>query len=476
MFNKYKAPKAPRKSKKTSVRIWALNWKRKRQAKRLVAKRLPAQNQGYLYSLTFYAMITALITFISLPLLADIIFTPIMATFDSQIDNTAKAIASVNLSKQDTSSTAWLFDPDFDKQFWEDAGLPSSDDEPPVSTTAVTEVTTVTTTVTPTTTEVPQTTTAPETTAAETEVTTSYPEAPTSASDSDSAFNKTTYESGYESFLLSSNEFVFSADAIQKLDNFYAENPNYNISFALKDPYTGEIILQYKPDRVFGGASTVKAPFCWYVLTECICTEAHTHTDDCITLDTTYVYNYAEDAYTAEKNSPLRERAKEDEVFTLKDIIWYTLYYSDDDGYQMLRNRFGTTDFDKKMESIGSSDTLGWMKYGNATVSDRLLEWQYIYAFCKSGTPEADFMDETLNNTSYAFWYNGTGIPAHHKSGWSGTNGVCHDGGIFHSMYGDFMFMVLTQHTANNRYSDEIVSNFSATLYDVFTEYGEFIS
>jgi hypothetical protein len=463
--------------------------KTKTQPKKVVAeKNLSPLLHRPNYNDFWAALITIASAWFCLAMLIDITVHAFIPSIEDRSEGILTT-ASVTLSESESASDARqlsVLDPDYDRKFWENVGLPQDENVPrtPGYTNLPEPEEFVPNVDGPEefipnvdgpeeflpTTEKPKTTIVTEA-PAETAVVS------TNSSESHPGYKAVKYDSGYQSLLLEENQFVFSEEAIEKLDAAMKKYSNYQISFGITSLDTSEVVLEYKPNRSVGGASTVKVAFSWYVLTDCICTKTHTHTKDCITLDTVYTYNPNKDAYTPEKNSPLREQAKVSKNFTLKQILWYTLYYSDDDGYKMLYNRFPMDGFNKKMKSIGSSTALiNGLKYGNATVYDRTLEWTYIYTYCNSGTPEADFMSDALNNTSYAFWYDGTGIPAHHKSGWSGTNGVCHDTGVFHSEYGDYIFVILTDNTASNKYSKEVMSGFSETLYDVFTEYGEYVS
>lgn len=261
------------------------------------------------------------------------------------------------------------------------------------------------------------------------------------------------------------SDFQISESSIQKLNSIYASYPGTNIAwglYSLKD----DSFISFNKDVEFTSCSTIKVVYSLYCLEQVKARNASL--DDILVYDKTkHHYN----STTASKSTIAKLGRSE---FTLKEVIYYTLYVSDNDAYMMLLYYFGFDDFNDYVASLGSSTELNFsMLYGHATVENRAKEWKQIYSFYNEDNEVSEFFKTTLLDAKYGYIEEGLlslGYNTAHKSGWSDKYGAAHDCAIVYSQNGEYLMIILTQ-KYNSTPQKALVKNLAPVLDEIWSNY-----
>ena len=156
-------------------------------------------------------------------------------------------------------------------------------------------------------------------------------------------------------------------DKLKKLENYCATLGN-TTTFYYTD-VNNQYYIQYNSNRVYRTQCTVKAP---YVKSILVYMEQNN-----IPLTTTL---------TMRKNQRwsghyLTDNFPTGSVFTIRDLIYYTIHYSDNTAYQMLFDYFGAGVFNASAEKAGSSLRLGSYVFGETSASDMAKLFLDIYRY-----------------------------------------------------------------------------------------------
>lgn len=264
----------------------------------------------------------------------------------------------------------------------------------------------------------------------------------------------------------SNSDFYISKSIIKRLNSIKKSYPKVSVAWGIFSLESDDYICTNNSETYFPSCCTVKAPFCLYCLKQV--KRGKASLDDVLIYDI-YRHHYYSKTASASKIYSLG-RSK----FTLKEVIYYCLYCSDNDAYMMLLDYFGTDGFNKEMARIGSTTSLdNGLLFGYANVKNRATEWKEIYSFLGNDSKCASFFKETLDSAKYGYIEDGIGIETAHKSGWSKSNGTANDCAIVYSENGDYLMIILTQNTASNNPQKALVSELAAVLNDLYDDYYE---
>ena len=169
----------------------------------------------------------------------------------------------------------------------------------------------------------------------------------------------------------------------------------------------GKISFGYNPDIKYSCASSIKAPFSLYCYKQI---ENGNNTFDEIVL---YNSNYYSTGTGIIKSSNKKQ-------FTIEELLFNTIYHSDNIAYGMLYDYFGTEGYNKMMDELGCSYLkLGTnSQWGFASPREMVLVWQEIYRYKDTEIGKKFF--DTLLDAKYNFLKDS--LPDYtiaHKSGWS---------------------------------------------------------
>ncbi|MEG2289187.1 MAG: serine hydrolase [Clostridium sp.] len=215
---------------------------------------------------------------------------------------------------------------------------------------------------------------------------------------------------------IQNSKFAISDELLAEINNvingyegkssFYVVSMEDNMSFG------------YNPDVAFETASTIKAPFALYCFKEIAKGNA--------SLDEEKIYEerFYRDGSGVLQYEPIGG------VYTLKELLFYTINCSDNIAYYMIHDRFWDEGYNNMLRNLGCEQYYlpNGSKWGWASARSAALIWQEIYKFSKESTEGAIYFDMLLN-AQYS--YIKPGVPQYksaHKSGW--TELLCHDTGI----------------------------------------------
>lgn len=239
-------------------------------------------------------------------------------------------------------------------------------------------------------------------------------------------------ETGGEPVLTYGADFSADPDTLGRLGSLLQGYGKPAAFFAFR--LDGERALSYNADRSFAAASAVKAPFARYCY-EQIQTGA-------AAFDETMVY--AKSYYIA-GTGVLKDHTPGGS-YSLQELLFDSLHYSDNIAYRMLTERFGTEGYNAWLDGQGIESL--HIRQGNLwpdlTARELAAAWQGIAAFV--GETDGDASAEMLQVLTGARTnLIGQALPGQtvaHKGGW--MVGAYHDAGI---VYGDapYLLVVLTE-------------------------------
>ena len=187
------------------------------------------------------------------------------------------------------------------------------------------------------------------------------------------------------------------------------EFPQHDFAYALYDIQSGQMVTEYNTSKMFRTGCTIKPAVLLYLLSE------RNITDN---WENKKIQILKQDDDN-EGVSPLRNDITKyhtrnwGDYISVKYLVYVTLVYSDNIGYQMLCREYfpqkDFSDFNRYMREIGSNIKLGEDEivgtvYTAATVEDQLAIWKAINSYLTSSKPGAkDFKKHLTNKEGYKF-------------------------------------------------------------------------
>ena len=169
----------------------------------------------------------------------------------------------------------------------------------------------------------------------------------------------------------------------------------------------GKISFGYNPDLKYSAASSIKAPYSLYCYKQI--EEGNATFEEILT----YSSDYYSTGTGVMKNSNQQK-------YTIEELLYNTIHYSDNIAYGMLYNHFGTEGYNKMLEELGCRhlQLTPYSEWGFASPREMALVWQEIYQYKETETGKKFF--ETLLNAKYNFLKEAPlSYDIAHKSGWS---------------------------------------------------------
>ena len=201
------------------------------------------------------------------------------------------------------------------------------------------------------------------------------------------------------------DEFRPSVEYINRLEQIIKQYPK-DISFYVSS-LDNQISFGYNPDQKYSAASSIKAPytlFCYKQIQE-----------GKATLEEKITYNkkYYSSGSGIIKNNPKKS-------YTIEELLYNVIYYSDNIAYAMLDERFGVEEYKEMLDEIGCEylKVTKYSEWGFASPKEMALIWNEIYYY-KDTELGAKFFNDLLN-AKYDFVKQSlNGYDVAHKSGWS---------------------------------------------------------
>lgn len=221
-------------------------------------------------------------------------------------------------------------------------------------------------------------------------------------------------------------------EVLDKITTLISNEP-YVSSFILYDINT-EAVICYNENKYYPAASTVKAPFVLSCLQQ-IDNESHTLDDD--------VQYKEENKWSGDGVIQYREYGT---MFTIEELIEYTIKFSDDTGYMMLLEFFREKNYNDFLVKLGNRVTIGGsVRWGNTSAMDSLRNWKEIYRYIETSSENANFFSGLLEKTNKSYIRNALGnkYTILNKMGWGVNNPCCHDHAIVMAEQ-PYMLMIMT--------------------------------
>lgn len=155
--------------------------------------------------------------------------------------------------------------------------------------------------------------------------------------------------------------------AVNNLETYIKEK--YNASIVYEDINTG-FVYGYNKDQVYYAASTIKSLGALYVYTKAV--------NDEINLDDTMVYSRKYD-YSYSQGL---DKAKYGTKVSIRDLVKYSVMYSDNSAHQMIVAYVGRSNLKEFGKSLGAKNTLnGGDNFGNISAEDGHIYMKALYNF-----------------------------------------------------------------------------------------------
>lgn len=164
-------------------------------------------------------------------------------------------------------------------------------------------------------------------------------------------------------------------NAIITLDKYLEDS--YSTSVVYKDLNRG-FSYEYKPDKVYYAASTIKSLEALYIYSKADAGE--------ISLDDTVTYSKKFDV----SYSYGMKKKKYGTKVSLRELVKYSVIYSDNSAHQMLISYIGRNKLKEFGKSIGAKNTLnGGDNFGNLSAADGAIYMKNIYDYLETNTVNA---------------------------------------------------------------------------------------
>lgn len=241
--------------------------------------------------------------------------------------------------------------------------------------------------------------------------------------------------------------FAFTDSQVKELDTLLA-NMDGNVSALYMDIQTG-YTYRYNANARYNAASTMKAPYCLYLLEmanegKCDLTKQITYTSDIISRGTGKI-----------KNDPYGTQ------YTVETLIEYAIRYSDNAALRMLRNAYPADGFQQYAKTLGlqNSGHIGWITNSTLTVDEAAIYMQRIYTFTQNDPINGKKLREYMLKTTNPMFV--SQYPLLRKYGWATK--AFHDMAVAEAPH-PYIIVMLTDHEDGNGADFAAFRNFSKKI------------
>lgn len=227
--------------------------------------------------------------------------------------------------------------------------------------------------------------------------------------------------------------------------SFIAVNLNDGMSFG------------YNVDKAYQTASTIKVAFSLYSFKEMDNGNG--------SLDELKLY---EERFRRDGSGVLKDKPS-GVNYSLKDLFYYTINYSDNVAYYLVHDRFYDESYNDFLSELGCKQLYLYngARWGYIDARSMALIWQEIYKY-KDESENGKYLFELLTNAEYNYIKEGMEkYESAHKSGW--TPRETHDSGI---VFASDDYIVVTLNNNNGNYSAKSqLLKISSSIEKVIDEY-----
>lgn len=151
--------------------------------------------------------------------------------------------------------------------------------------------------------------------------------------------------------------------------------------------------IGYNVDKKFETASSIKAPYALYIYKEI----------DAGNIDPNQQITYEEKYYN--KGTGIIKKSDFGTVYTVRDLVYYSLFESDNIAHAMLHRTFGVKGYNEMLKNLGTKQlylTAG-NPWGYTSARSAALVWQEIYNFSIKSDEGITFLN-ILSNGKYNYF------------------------------------------------------------------------
>lgn len=257
---------------------------------------------------------------------------------------------------------------------------------------------------------------------------------------------------------IADSDFKISDELLTKIygtiNSYGASNSFYLIS--LKDGMS----IAYNIDKGYETASSIKAPYALYIYEEI--EKGNINADSLIAYEQRF-YN---------KGTGVVKKSEFGTPFTVKDLVYYSLYESDNVAHTMLHGTYGVSGYNDFLRNLGTKQlylTAG-NPWGFTSARSAALIWQEIYNFSIRSELGIEFLN-ILSTAKYNYFKEVMpDIPSAGKAGFASYD-VVETGIVFDEM--PYIGVAIANRGGNiGAYSQ--VLNLISHMNDIMQEYGEY--
>ena len=183
-------------------------------------------------------------------------------------------------------------------------------------------------------------------------------------------------------------------DIVERIEQFAKKYAGYDYGIYARDLETG-FVFSYNSETNIRAASTVKAPFAYYVCLEL-------EKEDCpYTLDS--ILEYTEAQYCIGEEGYMN-RMPFGSKFSVREILDANITLSDNVAYYLLHDYFGYEGYNELIRSLGVTVWLdGGIKWGLYSPRELAIIWQEIYRYIESDGLYNELLRDLLVGAEYNF-------------------------------------------------------------------------
>lgn len=248
---------------------------------------------------------------------------------------------------------------------------------------------------------------------------------------------------------------------VQELNNLYKENIEH-VSFLYKDIQTGFTISYNESEPIFT-ASTIKAPAVIYLYEKA--SNKEINLDEKLTYTSNFYNGGSGILQTKEPNTS----------YTVKELLEYTIYHSDNIAYAMLMNRFNREDMYKFWSNLGTKNIFKYDTiWGYTSSLDAAIYMEELYRFYLENEEYGTILMELFKKSGWKMVTNKNGeFNTASKGGWSEKS--FHDAAIVFENNPYILTIMSNTGESNYTYLFTKTSSLVGELHEEYWKYKESI-
>lgn len=230
-------------------------------------------------------------------------------------------------------------------------------------------------------------------------------------------------------------EEEFTVEMKNKLNEIYNlfSDPNYTLSFAYEDLYTG-LHISYNENQLYFSASTIKAPVALYIYQQA----------ELGKIDLESYMTYTPEFYV--EGSGSIQYQPMGSTYKIKELTRKTIVESDNIAYQMISSK-ADNNIKNFWKDKGADSFWSYSVWGNTNAHDSIIYLKEIYNYQLTNTDLSNELMSYYYNSVFPLIKSNDGAKVAHKSGWHYE--IMHDTAIIFDEY-PYALAIMT----NKGYSD----------------------